>query len=304
MDQLSPGEKFRRAESTRTEVTYEELSVDNVPNATTLSLLRERERDLYAQCTRLYRCLNPEFKNQFVFESKEGVGDDAVKVRNLNFAIHLLANRVNELRSEVNSNAAAKKAFKRANRSSGFVRKTWQAISSACVTQLAYRRDEIDDLISSLSKVVPHTSTAQRAAASEVHEVRAGSNSTGMVNTHPVPAVAAANQGKDGTLSRHERHKQNDDRRYHQMLDVEEAGLRKPSVGERLVAARTRAYETGNVMGVRVAEERIAKRRGVRQRARNRKKQRRQEFREWCRTLESNNRIPDPRSDDEGAGVA
>ena len=80
--------------------------------------------------------------------------------------------------------------------------------------------------------------------------------------------------------------------------------MRKPSVNERLVAARTRAYEAGNVEGVRVAEGRIAKRQGARQRARINKKQRGHEFCEWCRTLEFNNRIPGPRSGDDGAVVA
>lgn len=59
----------------------------------------------------------------------------------------------------------------------------------------------------------------------------------------------------------------------------------KPSVNERLVAARSRAYEAGNIEGVRVADGCNVKRHGARQRARIRQKQRRHEFREWFRTL-------------------
>ena len=60
--------------------------------------------------------------------------------------------------------------------------------------------------------------------------------------------------------------------------------MRKPSVNERLVAARARAYEAGNVEGVRFAEGCIEKRQGPRQRTRIRKKRRRNEFCEWPRT--------------------
>ena len=123
-------------------------------------------------------------------------------------------------------------------------------------------------------------------------------------DTAQVHIVAAANRGNVGQVSRLERHIQDYNRRYHRTLDIEEAGVRMPSVNERILAARTRAYEAGNFEVVRVADGRIAKRQGARQRARIRKEQRRHEFREWCRTLEFNNRNPDPRSDDEGAGMA
>ena len=79
---MNPGDKYKLAEPSRTDVTYDELPVDNIPNATTISLLRERERDLYAQCMRMFRCLNPGVAHQFVFHSKEGTGDSSVRVRN------------------------------------------------------------------------------------------------------------------------------------------------------------------------------------------------------------------------------
>lgn len=85
---------------------------------------------------------------------------------------------------------------------------------------------------------------------------------------------------------------------------MEEEGVRKPSVNERLMVAHTRAYEAGNIEGVRVAEGHIAKREGAQLIARVRKKQRRNEFCELRRTLELNNRIPDPRSDGKGAVLA
>ena len=155
-----------------------------------------------------------------------------------------------------------------------------------------------------MPKVVPSTQLTVSATASDVNQAHTDVEMMGTYGSPLESMVAAANLGNDGDVSRHERHIRDDDRRFHRTLDLEEAGLRKPSVNERLVAARTRAFETGNIEGVHVAEGRIAKRQAVRQRARVRRKNRKRELREYCRTLEYNNRIPDPRSDDEGAGVA
>ena len=108
---------------------YEELSIENIPNAAPVSLLHERECDLYPKCTRLSNFLNPSTHAQFAFESKVGTGDNAVKVRNHNFSFHLFLDRVNEFRSELNENAAANIRWKRANKSDGFIKKTWRETS-------------------------------------------------------------------------------------------------------------------------------------------------------------------------------
>ena len=168
MDEFNPVEQLNRAESTRTDVSYHELSFENIRNATTVLLLRERKRGLYAPA----QVLKSTTHAQFVFESEEGNGDSASKVRNINFAVHFLFDRVNKLRSELNKNAAAKSAWKRAYRSGGFFRKTWRELSWAFVTRLSHRRDEIIDLIPSMGIQMSSTSLRQSAAASNVNRTR------------------------------------------------------------------------------------------------------------------------------------
>ena len=180
-----------------------------------MSLLCEREHALYAQCTRLYKCLNPTTHAQFVFESKERTGGNALKVRNLNFGLHLLLGRVNELCSELNKNARTNSAWKRANRSDTFVKKTWREISSACITQFSYRRDEINDLISFMLVQVSSTSLLKSAAAFNVNRTRLSVQSMDTDDISEVPTVAAANRGNAGNTSRHGRHIKDNDRRYH-----------------------------------------------------------------------------------------
>ena len=90
-----------------------------------------------------------------------------------------------------------------------------------------------------------------------------------------------------------------EERRRIRNLDMEDVGIRKPSANEKLVAARTKAYQVGNVLGVQTADARIAKRQTSDRRARRRKNARKREPREYCRELDFKNRIPGPRSDDD-----
>ena len=197
MDEFNPVEKLHHAESTRTDVSYHELSIENIPSATTVLLLRERKRGLYAPVEAL-KCTT---HAQFVFESKEGNGDNASKVRNINFAVHFLLDLVNKLRSELNKNAAVKSAWKRANMSGGFFRKTWRELSWACVTRLSHRRDEIIDLISSMGIQMSSTSLQQSAAASNVNRSRLSVPSMDTDDIVQVPTVAKANRGNTRKIS-------------------------------------------------------------------------------------------------------
>ena len=95
-----------------------------------------------------------------------------------------------------------------------------------------------------------------------------------------------------------------DDRRRPRVMDMKDAVLRAPSVCEKVIAARTRTYHVGNVLGAQTADRRIAKRTAVERAARHRRKQREKQLKEYCRTLERRIRVPDPRSDDEGTGRA
>ena len=287
------------AMANRVNLTSDELCSANVSVASTLSLLRLRERNLYATCHRLFRCLHPEYNSSFAYTSKEGNGTEEIRIRNLNFAIHLLSERVTELTKEYDSNSAAKRRLNRARRSSGDLVKTQKATMRAVASELALRKDEIDSIVRSLS----FESSGIRQVGEQVSKIVSplpamvlapnlenciSNNEFGA--SHPIsgPSAMASNEVE-----------MEKEWRRHRDMDMEDAGIRKPSVNEKLIAARTRAYQIGNVEGVQSAESRIAKRQATSRRARHRHKARKRELRKYCRELELKNRVPDPRSDDD-----
>ncbi len=72
---------------------------------------------------------------------------------------------------------------------------------------------------------------------------------------------------------------------------------------KKFIAARTYVYQSGNVLGVQTADRRIAKRVAVYRAARDRRKPRTNQLKQYCRNLEWRNRVPHPLSDnDEFAG--
>ena len=75
---------------------------------------------------------------------------------------------------------------------------------------------------------------------------------------------------------------------------MEEIGIQKPSVGDKIIAARTRAYEKGDIFGVPSADQRIQRRRTVSRAARRTSKARKNALKQYCRELKFNNRSPDP----------
>ena len=93
-----------------------------------------------------------------------------------------------------------------------------------------------------------------------------------------------------------------DDRRHHSRLDMEEAGIVKLSVVDRLITQRTSEYERGDVNSVSSVERHIAKRQNSRRAARNRSKARKSFIKQCHRDYAFKNKVPDPPSDHEGAG--
>ncbi len=81
-------------------------------------------------------------------------------------------------------------------------------------------------------------------------------------------------------------------------IDEEDAGIVKPSRGERLLAGRTKAYDRGDYMAVQCSEKLIEKRQGRRCAARARKRQRNTELRSYIVELDKE-RIADPTSDND-----
>ena len=122
-------------------MTYDELSAENCTRAITLTLLRERARDLATVCGRMERVVEAKPVEDFVFDNTEGTGDVVSRVRNLNGFIAHHVRKVECLRAVINRKRELKKAWNRTNRGAGNVIREMHASSRAVVDEL-FRREK------------------------------------------------------------------------------------------------------------------------------------------------------------------
>ena len=122
--------------SARINVTYEELSLDNIPHATTLSLYRERARNIRAVYERMWRCFAGNRVTEFMYDSQEGDGDDVSRIKNLRDYVNSHVRVIENLRIRVMRCAEAAKRWKRSNRSGGTLVKKMRARSQAVLEEL------------------------------------------------------------------------------------------------------------------------------------------------------------------------
>ena len=97
------------AAARRFKFTYEELNVANFTRANTITLLRERARDLRATYIRLERCINDTPVVPFTFDLEEGDGSWGSRALKLNEYIHKHVNDIEALRGRMNRDVDAKK---------------------------------------------------------------------------------------------------------------------------------------------------------------------------------------------------
>ena len=211
----------------------------------------------------------------------------------------MLSERAIELTRECESNSAAKDQLNHARNSSGDLVKTQKAAMEAKAAELALRKNEINSILHSLrfensgirqvservSKIVSPLS-----AMVPVLNLNHWTSNNAFGASHAIkgPSAMASNVAE---LEKEWRRDKD--------IDMEEAGIRKLLVDEKLKAARTRAYQIGNVQGVHSSESRIAKRQATSRRARHPHKERKRELPRYCRGLELKNCVSDPRSDDD-----
>lgn len=169
------------ASAMRTEIPYDDLSVSNVAFATTLSLLRERERYLSAIYQRMARCLDDGKVLEFSQQSKEGPYDDTTRKRNLKDVVCYLTRRIEELRGEINGKPDAKRALKKASSSGGILVKKMRERSKAIATELAKR--EFEEVVNDVL-----------AEANNMEVAEANSNSA---LTCAFPGTAGASKGSN-----------------------------------------------------------------------------------------------------------
>ena len=111
--------------------TYDELNVANVTRANTITLLRERARDLRATYVRLQRCVDDSSGVPFTFDLEEGDGSWDTRAHKLNEYIDKHVNDIEALRARLYRDLDAKRGWKRANRGGGRVAREMLELSRA-----------------------------------------------------------------------------------------------------------------------------------------------------------------------------
>ena len=255
----------------RTEMMLDEMTLENIPNATTLSLMRARARDLSATYTRLVRIKYPNDGHLFAWRSPERGGDDSARFRVLSKYIGERIEEIARVKADVMENKEWRKRYKLASRSSGVLVKQMRVIHQAIVSELAKRKR--DDTECDYGGAKAHCQP-------------------------PAQAVGISEStGYNGPLFP-EQYRE-DVERIDREMRADDLGIRKPTANERRVAARTNAYGRGDFESVANHDKDIHWHLTVKRTARHRRKIRKQGLRCYI-GRRGYNSTPDPRSDDEG----
>ena len=255
------GESIRTARAVRIEVSKEEVTVANVRNASTLTLLRIRARNIRSVYERLCRYHVEFTRVPFLYDSKEGDGDDNERIQKLRYYISQHVRVVEDFRAKVERSPRLKAAWKKCNKKGGSRRRMFLEREAAVVQELSRREGEKTE--------------GARAPTAPI-----GSERSTPVVLHPKQYAT-------------------DVARIQRELDAEDHGIKKPSRGKKLVAARANVFERGDMAAVASVDATIARRKATHRAARNRKKARKAAVAAQMRNYAFQNRTPDPLSDDE-----
>ena len=201
-----------------------------------------------------------------------------------------------QLRVKPVRSAEASKRWERSNRSSGTLVKDVHVRTLEVLEDLIRRNGAVtllDDYAEARTAPFDHGNNCNFGAIARIPEIRAEA-ATSRVTRAEATVVTREQEKKDRM--------DENDRRHHRRLDVEEAGIQKPSVSDRVIASRTSAYQRGEVLAVSAADWRIAKHQSVLRASRHRAKARKSAIKQCRREYEYQNRIPNPPSDPKGAG--
>ena len=120
-----------------TEMSKEEVTAANVRTASTLTLLRIRARNVRSVYERLWRCHVDSVKVPFLYDSKEGNGDDISRIDELHRYVAQHVRVVADLRSKVERSPRSKAAWKKCNKGGGSRRRMFLARDAAVMQELA-----------------------------------------------------------------------------------------------------------------------------------------------------------------------
>ena len=113
------GTSIHNARAVPTKISKEEVTAANIRNASTLTLLRIRARNICSVYERLWSCHVDGGKVPFLCDSKEGDGDDDSRFNELGDYIPQHVRVVEDLRTKVKRSTQAKAACKKCNKGGG-----------------------------------------------------------------------------------------------------------------------------------------------------------------------------------------
>ena len=214
------GEGIRIARAVRIGMSKEEFTAANVRNASTLTRLRIRARNIRSAYERLWRCHVDCNRVLFLYDSKEGDCDENARIQELRdyIAQHLCV--VEDIRAKVERSTRSKAAWKKCNKGGGSRRRVCLELDAAVVQELSRREEE------------------ETESACEPTAPIRSERSTPVV-LYPKRYAA-------------------DIARIQKELDAEDYGIKKPSRGEKLAAAGANAFERGDLTAVASVDVTIA----------------------------------------------
>ena len=254
------GESVRTARAVRIEMSKEEVTAANVCNASSLTLLRIRTRNIHSVYERLWRCHVNCNRVPFLCDSKEVDGDDNARIRELRDYIAQHVREVEDLRAKVECSPRSKAAWKKCSKGDGSRRRMFLEQDAAVVQELSLREE------------------------GETEGAHAPTAPVG--SEHSTPVVLYPKQYAADVA------------RIQKELDAEDHCIKKPSQGEKLVAGRANAFKRCNMAAVASVDATFAQRQATRRAARNRKKARKAAVAAQLRNYAFQNRTLDPLSDD------
>ena len=110
------GTRVHTPRAVQMEISKEEVTAANVRNASTLTLLPIRARNIISIYERLRRCHVDGGKFPFLYDSKEGDGDDDSRVKELCDLVVQHDRVVEDLRTKVECSPRSKAALKKCNK--------------------------------------------------------------------------------------------------------------------------------------------------------------------------------------------
>ena len=191
-----------------------------------------------------------------MYESKEGDCDDDSRIKELSGYVAQHVRVGKDLRTKVEYSPRSKAAWNKCNKGGGSRRIMISERKAAVVRELSLREQE------------------------EADGARTLKASTGFERSTPVVLYLKQYAADFARIERE--------------LDAEDHGVTKPSRGEKLVLARAKAFERGDMVAVASVDATIAQRHATRRAARHRKKARKAAVAGQMRNYAFQSRTPDP----------